>query len=173
MTKHKQEKTEPTETTPLIECQQQLGELTETLQRLQAEFENYKKRAEKESIHIIKNANTKLVTNILPVLDSFELAIKNNNHIEHPEMDKFRKGLELIYAQLFSTLQSEGLQTINTENQKFDPYKHEVLMVKETSQENDTILQEFQKGYTFNDFVIRHSKVMISKKKTEEKKEDQ
>jgi molecular chaperone GrpE len=168
MKKHeKHEETGPTETTPLIECQQQLGELTDTLQRLQAEFENYKKRVEKENVQLIKNSNAKLIANMLPVLDSFELAIKNNNHHDHPEMDKFRKGLELIYAQLFSTLQSEGLQIIITENKKFDPYKHEVLMIKETDQENDLVLQEFQKGYMLNDYVLRHSKVMISKKKTD------
>jgi molecular chaperone GrpE len=146
----------------------QIDELTNTLKRLQAEFENYKKRSDKESIITIKNANSRLVADILPVLDSFELALKEGTN-ENPEVVKFRKGLELIYTQLYSTLNGYGLKIIDTKNQKFDPYKHEVLMVKECSDADDLILQEFQKGYMLNDIIIRHSKVMIAKH-VEEKK---
>jgi molecular chaperone GrpE len=140
----------------------QIEELTDTLKRLQAEFENYKKRIEKESISNIKNANANLIKELLPVLDSFELALKENNH-ENTEVAKYRKGLELIYSQLYSLLEDYGLRIIDTKNQKFDPYKHEVLMIKESSEPDDKILQEFQKGYILNDIIIRHSKVMISK----------
>lgn len=140
----------------------ELQELTNTLKRLQAEFENYKKRTEKENISIIRNANINLIKEILPVLDSFELALKNNNG-ENSEITKYQKGLELIYTQLYSTLENQGLKIINTKNQKFDPYKHEVLMVKECDQEDDLIIQEFQKGYMIGENVIRHSKVMIAK----------
>jgi len=143
--------------------QKEIDELTDTLKRVQAEFENYKKRAEKENIQLIKNANANLIKDLLPVLDSFELAIKNSNNINNPDVLKFKKGMELIYAQLFSILADQGLRIIDTENKHFDPYKHEVLMVKECEKEDDMILQEFQKGYMLNDFVLRHSKVMISK----------
>ncbi|MGV8172521.1 MAG: nucleotide exchange factor GrpE, partial [Candidatus Woesearchaeota archaeon] len=85
------------------------------------------------------------------------------NNCENPETIKYRKGLELIYSQLYSTLEDYGLRIIDTKNQKFDPYKHEVLMVKESQEADDKILQEFQKGYFLNDTIIRHSKVMISK----------
>ncbi|MGV8150220.1 MAG: nucleotide exchange factor GrpE [Candidatus Woesearchaeota archaeon] len=148
-----------------VECitPQQLEELTNTLKRLQAEFENYKKRQEKENIQLIKNSNAILIKNILPVLDSFELALKENK-TENPEIEKYRKGLEMIYTQLFSILKEQGLRIIETKDNKFDPYKHEVMLVKETDKEEDIILQEFQKGYMLNDIVLRHSKVMISKK---------
>jgi molecular chaperone GrpE len=142
--------------------QQQVDDLTNTLKRLQAEFENYKKRVDKENAQFLKNANAELIKDILPVLDSFELAIKNSNG--NAEITTFKKGLELIYAQLFGILESEGLRPIQTKDQRFDPFKHEVLMVKESEHDDDHILQEFQKGYMFNDTVLRHAKVMISKK---------
>ncbi|GIU69475.1 MAG: nucleotide exchange factor GrpE [Candidatus Woesearchaeota archaeon] len=141
---------------------EQYDELINTLKRLQAEFENYKKRQEKENVQLIKNANAGLVKSLLPVLDSFELAIKNSNG-NNEEIIKFKKGLEMIYAQFFSILKEQGLHVIETKGQKFDPYKHEVLLVKESEEEDDLILEEFQKGYMFNDIVLRHSKVMISK----------
>jgi molecular chaperone GrpE len=147
----------------------QIAELTDTLKRLQAEFENYKKRADKECNNIIKNANSGLIKELLPVLDSFELALKNDNY-QSPELEKFHKGLELIYSQLYSILEDQGLRSIDTKNQKFDPFRHEVLMIKESTEPDDKILQEFQKGYFLNENIIRHSKVMISKH-VEEKKE--
>jgi molecular chaperone GrpE len=147
----------------------QVAELTNTLQRLQAEFENYKKRIDKDNVNLIKNANVKLVTELLPVLDSFELALKQGVN-ETTEVTKYRKGLELIYSQLHSTLEGYGLRVIDTKNKKFDPFKHEVLLVKECNEKDDMILQEFQKGYYLNDIIIRHSKVMIAKH-TNEKKE--
>jgi molecular chaperone GrpE len=168
--KHK-ETSEETKLSDAEIAQQQFDELTDTLKRIQAEFENYKKRTEKESINLIKNSNAGLIKDLLPVLDSFELAIKNSNNIDNPDVVKFKKGLELIYAQLFSILSDQGLRPINTENQKFDPYKHEVLMVKECEKSDDEIIQDFQKGYMFNDIVLRHSKVMISKQHCNEKKE--
>jgi molecular chaperone GrpE len=148
-----------------------IDELTDTLKRLQAEFENYKKRVDKEHVQNIKTSNAKLIKDLLAILDSFELALRNNQEENH-EISKFRKGLELIYTQLYSTLEDYGLKIIDTKNQKFDPYKHEVLMVKECSEQDDVILQEFQKGYILNDTIIRHSKVMIAKH-TEDKKQSE
>jgi len=150
---------------------QEILELTETLKRLQAEFENYKKRIDKENVSCIKNANASLILSLLPVLDSFELAIKDNN-TTNPEILKFKKGLEMIYAQLYSILEDNGLRPIDTKDQHFDPYKHEVLLIKESEKEDDTILQEFQKGYMLNNNILRHSKVMISKHNTMEARDD-
>ncbi|HIH32216.1 TPA: nucleotide exchange factor GrpE [Candidatus Woesearchaeota archaeon] len=150
--------------------QEQFDDLTTTLQRIQAEFENYKKRIEKENQSLIKNANADLIKQLLPVLDSFELAIKNSNG--NQEIDKFKKGLELIYAQLFNIMEDQGLRIIDTKNQKFDPYKHEVLLVKESGKEEDFILEEFQKGYMLNSIVLRHSKVMIAKHKDDNQQTD-
>jgi molecular chaperone GrpE len=150
--------------------QEQFEELTDTLKRLQAEFENYKKRQDKENLQLIRNSNAGLIKNLLPVLDSFELAIKNSNG-DNQDIHKFRKGLEMIHAQFFGVLKEQGLRIIETKDKQFDPYKHDVLMVKETDGEEDMILQEFQKGYMLNDIILRHAKVMITKhKSTEEEK---
>jgi len=170
-TKKQDEKVEEAqpETTEKVDSREtQIIELIDTLKRLQAEFENYKKRADKECVNTIKNANSELIKELLPVLDSFELALKNEN-CENPEVAKFHKGLELIYTQLYSILEDQGLRSIDTKNQRFDPFRHEVLMVKESNEQEDKILQEFQKGYFLNENVLRHSKVMIAKH--EEKKE--
>lgn len=140
----------------------ELLELTNTLKRLQAEFENYKKRTEKENIQLIQNSNAGLIKSLLPVLDSFELALKDNP-TENLEVQKYRKGMELIYTQLLSTLKDNGVRPIDIKDKKFDPYKHEVLMIKE-GPEDDLILEELQKGYMLNSIVLRHSKVIISKK---------
>ncbi|MCP3686693.1 MAG: nucleotide exchange factor GrpE [bacterium] len=134
------------------------AEYKETLQRLQAEFENYKKRVEKEVKTQNTCANMGLVKELLPVIDSFELALKNQQNHE-----EFTKGIELIYAQLFSVLESEGLRPIKTDGEKFDPYKHEALM-QEKSEKDGVILEELQKGYMLKDAVLRHSKVKVGKK---------
>ncbi|MBI2558110.1 nucleotide exchange factor GrpE [Candidatus Woesearchaeota archaeon] len=134
-------------------------ELVDTSKRLQAEFENYKKRADKEKTEFTKFAHADLIAQMLPVLDSFEIAIKNTN-----DKEKFIEGMKMIYAQFHSILEAEGLRHIKTAGEKFDPYKHEVLMKEESDKPEDTILEEFQKGYMLNDKVLRHSKVKISGK---------
>lgn len=141
------------------ENQKKIEELTDTLKRLQAEFENYKKRADKEKTEFTKFAHADLIAKMLPVLDSFEIALKNTS-----EKEKFVEGMKMIYAQFHSILESEGLMPIEASGQKFDPYKHEVLMKEESDKPEDTVLEEFQKGYMLNDRILRHSKVKISGK---------
>ncbi|MBI2654297.1 nucleotide exchange factor GrpE [Candidatus Woesearchaeota archaeon] len=143
----------------LEEKNQKIEELTDTLKRLQAEFENYKKRVDKEKTEFVKFAHADVIAQLLPVLDSFEIALKNTT-----EKEKFIEGIKIIYAQLYSVLEAEGLKPIKATGEKFDPYKHEVLMKEESDKPEETILEEFQKGYMLNDKVLRHSKVKISGK---------
>ena len=142
------------------EYKKQLNELTEHLQRLQAEFENYKKRIEAEKKEFIKYTNTELILKLLPIVDSFELALKNIE--KHAD---FVKGVELIYSQFYEVLEREGIRRIDALNKKFDANKHEVMIVVESDAEPDTVIEELQPGYMLNDKVIRHTKVKISKKK--------
>ena len=139
--------------------QKQIDELTDTLKRLQAEFENYKKWNAKEKSEFVKYAHADMIEKMLPVLDSFEIALKNTN-----DKEKFVEGMKIIYAQFHSMLEAEGLRPIKATGEKFDPYKHEVLMKEESDKPEETILEEFQKGYMLNDKVLRHSKVKISGK---------
>ena len=138
---------------------QKIEELTDTLKRLQAEFENYKKWHAKEKTEFIKYSHADMIAQLLPVLDSFEIALKNTN-----DKEKFVEGIKMIYAQFHSVLDAEGLRPIKAAGEKFDPYKHEVLMKEESDRPEDTILEEFQKGYMLNDKVLRHSKVKVSGK---------
>ena len=134
-------------------------ELTDTLKRVQAEFENYKKRTEKENVEFIKSASKTMIMKLLPILDNFELAIMNKE-----SKDDFIKGVELIYSELFTLLEAEGLKRIEAQGKKFDPYMHEALLTEKSECDNETVTEELQKGYTLNDKVIRHTKVKICKK---------
>ena len=138
---------------------QKIEELTDTLKRLQAEFENYKKWNAKEKTEFIKYAHADIIENMLPVLDSLEIALKNTG-----DKEKFVEGMKMIYAQFHSMLEAEGLRPIKASGEKFDPYRHEVLMKENSDKPEGTILEEFQKGYMLNDKVLRHSKVKISGK---------
>lgn len=140
-------------------------ELLKTAQYVQAEFQNYKNRVERDRTEHSQYANKDLVVNILPVLDNFELAIKSaNEHKKEKNIDEeFLKGTELIYSQLLDILKKEGLEQIDTFNEAFNPYKHECLMQGESEKEPNTIIEEFQKGYVLKDKVIRHAKVKVAK----------
>ena len=134
-------------------------ELRDMLQRLNAEFQNYRKRTDEEKSKFIKLSNEELIKKIIPILDNFELALK------HKEADsEFKEGMELIYAQLLEVLEQEGLQRIPCAG-KFNPELHEAVMVEEVDGEAGLIMQELQKGYTLNNRVLRSSKVKISKKR--------
>ena len=111
----------------LEEKSSKIEELTDTLKRLQAEFENYKKWNAKEKVDFIKYAHADLIAQMLPVLDSFEIALKNTS-----DKDKFIEGMKIVYAQLHSMLEAEGLKPIKATGEKFDPYKHDVLMKEES-----------------------------------------
>ena len=155
----KPEKAEPKATDESLRSKdQKIVELTDTLKRLQAEFENYKKRNEREKSEFVKYASAEIISNLLPVVDSFEIALKNT-----ADKDKFMEGIKLVYAQFISILEAEGLRPIQAD-QKFDPYKHEVLMKEGSDKPEGSILEEFQKGYMLNDKVLRFSKVKVSGK---------
>ena len=142
------------------EKDEKIKELTNTLQRLQAEFENYQKRTDSEKASCIKMSSRHVILQILPIIDNFELALKNTENKE-----EFIKGIEMIFAQLHSILENEGLTKIETEDQKFDPNLHEALMQDNKEDVDDNIItEEFQRGYKLNDEVIRHSKVKVNKK---------
>ena len=138
--------------------EEQIKELTTTVQRVQADFENYKKRTEKETQEFIRYSNKKLITKILPIIDNFELALKHN----HRE-DEFTKGVELIYAQLITILEEEGIKAIKAKGEQFNPELHEALLQEDSKQKRNIILEELQRGYTLNDKVIRPTKVKLSK----------
>ncbi|HJO02293.1 MAG: nucleotide exchange factor GrpE [Candidatus Woesearchaeota archaeon] len=136
-----------------------IAELTETLQRTQAEFENYKKRVDKEKAEFVKYAKAELIRRLLSTIDTFEIALKSTK-----DNEKFVKGMEMVYVQLISLLHSEGLKPIESLGKKFDPYLHEVMLKEKSDNDDGVVLEELQKGYMLNDKVLRHSKVKVSEK---------
>jgi len=164
--KENKESKSPDLTKELAEKNQKIEELTDILKRLQAEFENYKKRTDKEKLELMKYAQGELMLKLLPVLDTFEIALKNTK-----DHEKFAKGMEMVYAQIYSAFESSGLRQIKAVGEKFDPFRHEVLMKEECDKDEDIVLDELQKGYMLNDRVLRHSKVKVSCKKEDGKKE--
>ncbi|MBS3157878.1 nucleotide exchange factor GrpE [Candidatus Woesearchaeota archaeon] len=151
--------TQPETKTPLDECKKHLDETTALLQRVQADFENYKKRCHKDYETITKNANKQLIANLLPILDSFQFALKSTTNQEN-----FIKGIELIYSQFYSALETQGVRKIEAVGKKFDPYKHEVLLQEKSEKGEDIILEELQAGYMLGDVVLRYSKVKVATK---------
>jgi molecular chaperone GrpE len=158
MKKNKEKNKEKQTTSQIDELKQQNLELIAQIQRLQAEFENYKKRTTTDNARFAKLANKDLIKKLLPILDNFKLAFQNK------ESKEFIKGMELIYSNFFSILEDSGLKKIECQG-KFDPYKHEVLLTEESNKESDTILEELQSGFTLNGEVIRNAKVKIAKSK--------
>ena len=144
------------------ELKKKAEEYKDALQHLQAEFENYRKRADRENASACKYATADFVKKLLPTLDSFEMALKNPENNEN-----FVKGVELIYAQLYSLLEDEGLKRIEAKGVELDPYRHEVLM-QEKSDKDNMVLEELQKGYEFRDMIIRHSKVKVGMREKNE-----
>jgi len=135
----------------------QIDEYKELLQRVQADFENYKKRCEKAALENKAYSNSELIAKLLPVLDSFDSALKNTDSSQN-----FAEGVKGIYAQLLAILEGYGLRKIYSVGKQFDPYLHEVLLISESDKDN-IILEELQKGYMIKEAVIRHSKVKIGK----------
>ncbi len=128
--------------------------------RVQAEFENYKKRAEREQAEYTEQANARLVLNLLPVLDNFERALT----VENSDMNSFKKGLTMIFSQLKNVLETEGLSAIEAVGKEFDPYYHEAVLTAVGDYEEDIILEECEKGYLFKTRVLRPSKVKVGKR---------
>lgn len=135
----------------------EVQELTETLQHLQADFENYRKRTEKENIEFRQYATKKLLTELLPILDNFEMALRVVDD----------EGFKLIYAQLFEIMEQYGLQRIDALGKKYDPRFHEALLQEDSEKEPGTILEELQKGYIVGETVARPARVKISTRKNE------
>lgn len=144
----------------IIEQQKEtIQQYKDKIQRIQADFENYKKRSEKDRIEFVKYANEGLILKVLEAYEDLERAL------EVKEDKNLREGVELIYKKMTKILEDEGVKAIETEHQKFDPFKHEALMTENNEDyENNEIIQDLQKGYTLNDKVIRYSKVIVCKK---------
>src|SRR5579871_4374130 len=138
------------------------ADLTDRLLRRQAEFDNFRRRAEREKSDILEYANTETVRSILPILDDFERALK----VESADKE-YARGMELIYNRLGDALKKLGLEPISSTGQAFDPHVHHAVEMVETDSVPDhTILDEYQRGYNFKGRLLRPAmvKVAVTKK---------
>ena len=135
-----------------------LDEKDNKLKRLQADFDNFRRRTNKERVEIGDVVTQELLKSLLPIVDNFDRAMAT----EQQDGAAFQKGVEMIYTQLHETLKNAGLELIDTAGQKFDPNFHQAVMrVENPDLEDDTIAQELQKGYIVKGRVIRPSMVQV------------
>ena len=135
-----------------------LAEKDNRVKRLQADFENFRRRTSKEREELANVVAQDLLKGMLPILDNFDRAMA----AEQKDSASFQKGVEMIYTQLHETLKNDGLEPIETAGQKFDPNFHQAVMrVENPDLEDDTIAQELQKGYIVKGRVIRPSMVQV------------
>lgn len=140
---------------------EKIEELTDRLQRSMAEFDNFRKRTEKEKSAMFEIGAKDIIERILPVVDNFERGLA-----AIPEEEKgsaFADGMEKIYKQLLKSLEEAGVKPIESVGMPFDPNFHNAVMhVEDESLGENIVSQELQKGYTYRDTVVRHSMVQVA-----------
>ncbi|WP_281503683.1 nucleotide exchange factor GrpE [Ectobacillus sp. JY-23] len=171
-----QEHTDATEDQEVLEetspesngLQEQVAELTAKLSetenrmlRLQADFDNYRRRVQLDKEAAEKYRAQSLVSDILPALDNFERAMKVE--VSDEQAQSLLQGMEMVYRQLTEALAKEGVAAIEAAGQPFDPHLHQAVMqVEDSAYESNTVVEEFQKGYKLKDRVIRPSMVKVN-----------
>jgi molecular chaperone GrpE len=137
-----------------------LQDLRQTLLRRQADFDNYRKRIEKERAEDSKRHTARVVEALIPIIDGFEHALAAHRETEY---ENYRKGFELIYKQLRDNLAKLGVERIEPLGQPFDPHSHQAMDRTETGEAEDgTILQVYQPGYVFHGRVLRPAMVRVA-----------
>ena len=145
----------------LEEAQTAIEEQKDKYLRLSAEFDNYRKRTIKEKAELILNGGEKSISSILPVIDDFERAIKTMETAK--DVSAVKEGVELIYNKFMAVLAQNGVKVIETKDQPLDTDYHEAIAVipAPSEEQKGKILDCVQTGYTLNDKVIRHAKVVV------------
>ena len=138
--------------------EQQIEDLTDRLKRSMAEFDNYRKRTEKEKSSMYIIGAKDIVEKMLPIVDNFERGLA-----QAPEDDPFAEGMKMIYKQMMTAFDEMGVKAIEAVGKEFDPNLHNAVMhVEDESVGENVVVEEFQKGYTYKDFVVRHSMVKVA-----------
>jgi molecular chaperone GrpE len=132
------------------------------LRRLQAEFENYRKRVAKEQAELAELGSMPVVRRLLEVLDDFELALMSAE--DQPDFDRFLKGIELVYSKLVDALKAEGLERMPAEGTAFDPELHEALLQTGEGEGDPIVADVLRPGYTLKGRVVRHAGVRVERK---------
>lgn len=155
------QETETQEAEEINEWEKKYNNINDSYLRLMADFDNYRKRTIKEKADLIKNAGERIITDFLPIVDNFERALNSMKTAE--DVVAVRQGVELIYNQIMSMMKANGVAVIETENAPFDTEYHEAITTipAPTPELKDKIVDCTTKGYTMNEKVIRHAKVVV------------
>ena len=138
-----------------------IADLTDTLKRLQAEFENYRKRTEQQQNEYAKWCDAQAIAALLPLIDDLELALGNAE--QAIKQGSFYKGVEMIFAKMNDLLRSKGISVIDPAGKPFDARTHEALLTEVSDQPAGTVIEVLQKGYALGERVLRPAKVKIAK----------
>ncbi len=142
----------------LLKIQEEFDELTDRYKRVMAEFENHKKRSQKEREMLYNMVLSDIVGSILPVVDNLENAVKAET-----EDANYKQGVEMVLKQFKEVLSLKGVEEIKTVGETFDPSLHEaVSSVQDDTKKSQEIVQEYRKGYKIGSKVIRHSMVVVA-----------
>ena len=144
----------------LVEGSEELERKSDKNVRLLAEFDNYKRRTQEERTKLFKYAGEELAKAILPILDDLHRTLESDGK---GKARSILEGIELIVAKLDKTLEEQGIMPFDSVGQDFDADLHEALMSEKSDKGDNVILKEFEKGYKYDDKILRHTKVVVSK----------
>lgn len=140
---------------------EKIEELTDRVTRQMAEFDNFRKRTEKEKAAMYEIGAKNVIEKLLPIVDNFERGFLTV--AEEDKEDAFVKGMEMVYKQIMTTFETIGVKPIEAVGQEFNPDLHNAVMHVEDEEAGDNmVVEEFQKGYTYRDSVVRHSMVKVA-----------
>ncbi|MDE1856998.1 MAG: nucleotide exchange factor GrpE [Candidatus Micrarchaeota archaeon] len=144
------------------------SEMKDKMLRIAAEFDNYKKRTKADMERAEALGKAELVRSLLPIIDEFEIAVISMSGTQDKNL---LKGVEMLYSNFIGTLKKDGLTEVNVDG-TFDPYRHEIVMMREDGAERGTILEVVKKGYMLEDMMIRPASVIVSDGKAQEKEKE-
>ncbi len=145
----------------LEKLEQEKDEIYQKYLRLQAEYDNFRKRTQKEKEADRKYRSQSLITELLPIVDNFERALQTK--VEEDSAKQFVEGINMVYRQLTDVLQKEGVEEIETTGVVFDPHLHQAVMqVEDDNYDSNIVVEELQKGYKLKDKVIRPAMVKVN-----------
>ncbi len=143
---------------------QRLSDLEGLVKRLQAEFENYRKRTDKERETLLMSGSASMIMKLLPVLDDMEIALAASH--KDASAKETRHGFEMLHRKMLQVLEKEGLSEMKALGEQFDPYRHEAVRTADAD-EDGKVVEVLKKGYLFRGNVLRHAMVVVGKKREE------
>lgn len=145
--------------------QAELEETKDKYLRLYADFENYRKKMQRDKEDLIKYANESMIYELLPVIDNLEMALRHTSEGDAEAVQSLKQGVENTLREMIRTLEKHGVRVIETLDKPFDPaYHHAMSQVERSDMESNTVVEEFRKGYLYKEKVLRPSLVAVSKK---------